>query len=190
MPVTEIGTQLENAAVGSAKVSGAVFIAPTSVPLPTDATTLLPSEYKLLSYTSSEGPVVSESSSAQKLRVWEGLAVARVVNPERTEQLKFTPVNLNARVMRLMWGAEAVNVDDQTGALSVGHHGNPVEPYHIVIEALPWKGAVQRLCAKVQVSEKGDQSFNGKDFEGRALTLDCLQLPDGFTMHEYVAEIE
>lgn len=173
-------------AVGSALVTGAVFVAPTSVPLPTDATTPLSAAWRLLSLTSNEGLVLTENGSTKRLTVWEGLAPARVVRSDRVEQLKLTPVNLVPEVAKAQFGEDAVTVNGD-GSWAVGHHGNDVPPFHIVIEIIPFVGGVQRLCAKVQRSDLGDGTYNGTDYEGRELTLDCLRLPDGMTLWEYNA---
>lgn len=189
---TALGTisdmpKLEEVAVGAALVTGAVFVAPTSTPLPTDATSKLDDAFKVLSYTDEGGVTVTESSNKTELRVWEGLALARTLRSGRVEQVKFKPVNINKRVAEVTWGADAVQADPTTGALSIGHHGNPVEPVHLVIETIPFAGAVQRRCFKGQLSELGDVVLNGQDGEGRDLTFDCLALSDGMTMHEYLA---
>lgn len=180
---------ISDAAVGSAKVTGAIFVAPASVQLPTDATTQLSSDYKLLSFTSDGGLTLTENSSSKTLRIWEGMGTARTLKTERTEQLKFTPVNLNQRVAEATWGSGAVEADTETGALSIGHHGNTTEPINIVIEMVPFAGAIQRLCAKAQLSAIGDATYNGQDYQGRELTFDCLTGSDGCTMHEYVAYV-
>ena len=178
---------LEEVAVGSALVTGAVFVAPTSVALPTDAITALNSAYKMLSFTGDGGVTIVESATKKEVRVWEAMALARAIMSGRVEQVKFKPVNANARVAKIMWGDDAVTVNDSTGALSIGHHGNPVPPVHMVIESVPWAGAVQRLCFKPQVTDRGEMTLNGQDAEGRELTFDCLALSDGMTMHEFIA---
>lgn len=180
--------KLEEAAVGSALVTGAVFVAPTSTPLPTDATTELDAAFKMLSFTDEGGVIFTESSNKKELRVWEGQALARTIRTGRAEQVKLKPVNINKRVAEITWGADAVSAD-QAGALSIGHHGGPVEPVHMVIEVIPFAGAVQRFCLKGQLTELGDLVLNGQDSEGREMTFDCLALPDGKTVHEYIAYV-
>lgn len=181
---------LDEVAVGSALVTGAVFVAPTSVPLPTDATTQLDAAYKMLSFTDDAGVTISESSNKKDIRVWEGKSRARTIRSARAETIKFKPVNINQRVAEVTWGKDAVDVDAETGAMSIGHHGNPVEPVHIVIETVPFAGAVRRRCAKVSVGDLGDETLNGEDSEGRDLTFDCLMMDDGFTLHEYIAYVD
>ena len=176
-------------AVGAGKVTGAIFIAPTSVSLPEDATTALATDFKCMGFTSDVGPTLTESSTTKSLRVWEGLSEVRTIKSERTEQIKFVPVQLNGTVLEAMWGKENVSVDEQTGAISVAHHGETLEPVHMVIEMVPFAGAVQRLCYKGQLTAIGDATFNGTDYEGRELTFNCLALDDGKTMHEYIAKV-
>ena len=176
-----------NVAVGSALVTGAIFVAPTSVALPTDGTTALGADYKCLGFTSDEGLTITEDSSTTSLRAWEGRTEVRNVRTEYTEQISFTPVECNAEVAKLTWGDDMVTADTQTGALVIKHHGGTLEPVHVVIETVPFTGAVARYCAKVQLTERGDAQLNGEDYSGRELTFNCLAGSDGVTLTEYFA---
>ncbi len=176
----------DRVAVGSALVTGAIFVAPTSVPLPTDATTALAAGYNCIGFTSDEGIVITENSSSNSLRVWEGLAEVRTTRTEYTEQTSFTPVECNQEVAELTWGEDHVTVDSNSGALAISHHGGTLEPVHTVIETVPYKGAVARYCAKSQLTERGDTTLNGQDYSGRQLTFNNLAV-NGVTMYEYIA---
>ena len=46
--------------VGSAKATGAIYVAPQGTTLPTDATTSLATAWKLLGFTSDAGVTISE----------------------------------------------------------------------------------------------------------------------------------
>lgn len=175
--------------VGTGLVTGAIFVAPTTVALPTDGTTALAADYKCLGYTSDAGLTITESSSTKSLRVWEGGAEVRTLRFERTEQLKFTPVECNEQVAKLIWGADMVTVGTK-GELTVKHHGNDIAPVHIVIETVPFDGAVCRHCAKAQLTARGDSTENGQDFSGREVTLNCLADSNGVTMTDYLAFTE
>lgn len=172
--------------VGSALVTGAIFVAPTTTALPTDGTTALDAAYKCLGFTSDAGITISESSTNNSLRVWEGLKEVRNVTVEYTEQIRFTPVECNAEVAKLLWGEDMVVVDGTTGNLTIKHHGQTLDPVHIVIETVPFSGAVARYCAKVQLTERGDMTGNGRDFAGREATMNCLADGNGVTMYEYI----
>ena len=173
-------------AVLEGKVTGAIFVAPTTVPLPTDAVTPLPKEYKCIGFTSEDGVVISEDSSNNELRAWEGRAIVRNQKTEYKEQVTYTPIECNEEVARATWGDGMVSVDDN-GNLTIKHHGQTMEPVHSVIEAVPYANAVARYCAKTQLAERGDQTANGEDNGGRELTFDCLANKEGVTMTEYIA---
>ena len=172
-------------AVLEGAVTGAIYVAPTTVALPTDGTTALAQDYKCLGYTSDEGIVITESTDNESKRVWEGRVEVRNVRTEYTEQVQFTPVECNEEVAKLMWGDDAVDVAAQTGNLTIRHHGRTLAPVHLVIEAVPFEGAVVRYVCKAQLTEKGDMSGNGSDFAGRQCTMNCLAV-NGTTMTEFV----
>lgn len=173
--------------VGSALVTGAIYVAPTTTPLPTDGTTALVTAYKCLGFTSDDGITITESSSNNSLRAWEGRKEVRIIRTEYTEQIRFTPVECNEEVAKLMWGADAVTIKD--GDLTIKHHGQTLDPVNIVIETVPYSGAVARYCATVQLTERGDMTGNGQDFAGREATLNCIADTNGVTMTEYVCEV-
>lgn len=175
--------------VGTALVTGAIFVAPTDVALPTDGTTALASDYVCLGFTSDDGVTITEDSSNNSLRVWEGLTEVRNTRTEYTEQITFTPVECNAEVAKFFWGDGHVTVDSTTGAITIQHHGQTMDPVHVVIETVPYAGAVARYCAKAQLTERGEATLNGQDFSGREATMNCLSV-EGVTMTEYIAVVD
>lgn len=172
--------------VGSALATGAVFVAPKGTAHPTDATTALAATYKCIGYTSDEGLSISESSNNDAKRAWEGLTEVYNVKTEYSEQISFTPIECNAEVAKLMWGEDAVTVDND-GNLTIKHHGETMEPVECVIETVPRSGIVNRRVATIQLTERDTQTLNGSDLDGRALTFDCLADANGVTMTEFVA---
>ena len=172
--------------VGSALATGAIFIAPKGTAHPTDATTALAATYKCIGYTSDAGLTISESSNNDAKRAWEGLAEVINTKTEYQEQISFTPIECNAEVAKLMWGTDAVTVDND-GNLTIEHHGKTMEPVECVIETVPRDNIVNRRVATVQLVERDSQTLNGSDLDGRALTFDCLADANGVTMTEFVA---
>jgi len=172
-------------AVLEGAVTGAIYAAPTTVALPTDGTTALAQDYKCLGFTSDDGITISEDASNNSLRVWEGHVEVRNTRTEFTEQVVFTPVECNEEVAKLLWGEDSVDVAQTTGNLTIRHHGRSMAPVHLVIEAVPFEGAVVRYTCQAQLTERGEQNGNGQDFAGRECTFNCLAV-DGTTMTEYV----
>ena len=173
--------------VGAAKVTGAIFVAPNGTALPTDATTALSSVFKLLGFTSDAGVTITESSDSEDIRAWEGRVKVYTGHTEYTEQVSFTPIQCNAEVAKVSWGDDMVEVDESTGAIHEMHHGGTLEPVVIAIETAPREGIVRRNCGTFQLSERGDQTMDGTQVDGRELTFNSIADANGVTTYEYVA---
>ena len=175
----------EQVTVGSAAATGAIFVAPTTTALPTDATTAL-SGFTLLGFTSDAGVQISESGNTQSIYAWEGRTEVYNTRTEYTEQISFTPIQCNQDVMELIWGSDMVSVDGD-GNLIAKHHGKTMDPVHIVIETVPRTGIVKRFCQKAQLSERGEVTMDGTQIDGRQLTFNNLADEYGVTCYEYTA---
>lgn len=172
--------------IGSADVTGAIFVAPKGTTLPTDATTNLSGTWVLLGFTSDAGVTISESSSTEDLRAWEGRTVVVSAVTEYTEQISFMPIQCNSDVAKLMWGNDAV-VIGANGAIHAKHHGKTMEPVCITIETTPRTGIVKRYTGTFQLVERGEHVMDGAQVEGRQLTFNAIADESGYTMHEYTA---
>ena len=173
--------------VGAALATGAIYVAPKGTTLPADATTALTSAYELLGFTSDAGVQISESSSNDSIRAWEARTEVYNVRTEYTESVSFMPIQCNADVAKLMWGDDMVEVDNGTGAIHAKHHGKTLEPVVIVIETVPREGIVKRYCMNAQLTERGEQTMDGTQVDGRQLTFNALADAVGVTMHEHTA---
>jgi hypothetical protein len=176
----------EQVGVGSAAATGAVYVAATSVSLPTDASTALTS-FTLLGFTSDAGVQISESSSNNAIRAWEGRTEVYNVRSEYTESISFMPIQCNADVAKLIWGDDMVEVDGVTGAIHAKHHGGNIDPVNIVIETTPRTGIVKRYCGEFQLTERGEVTMDGTQVDARNLTFNAIADENGVTMHEYTA---
>lgn len=173
--------------VGSALATGAIWVAPEGTTLPTDASTALPSAWNLLGYTSDAGVQIAESSTNNVIRAWEARSEVYNVRTEYTEQVIFTPIQCNADVAKLTWGGGRVEVDSQTGAIHAQHSADTLAPVCIVIETTPRTGIVKRFCGTFQLTERGAQTMDGTQIDGRQLTFNALADDAGVTMHEYTS---
>lgn len=182
MDATQVG-------VGAAKATGAIWIAPQGTTLPTDATTTLPNTFKLLGFTSDAGVQISESSSTDAIRAWEAHTEVYNVQTEYTESVSFTPIQCNSDVAELTWGADWVEVDDQTGAIHAKHHAGILDPVVIAIETSPRSTIVKRYVGTFQLTERGEVTLDGNTVDGRALTFNAIADSNGVTMHEHTAFI-
>lgn len=180
MDTTQVG-------VGAAKATGAVWVAPQGTPLPTDAITPLPEAWKLLGFTSDAGVNISESSSNDTIRAWEGRTEVYNVRTEYTESVSFMPIQCNGDVAELQWGKGMVEVDETTGAIHAKHHGKTLDPVCICVETTPRETIVKRYAGTFQLTERGEQAMDGTQVDGRQLTFNAIGDENGVTMHEYTA---
>lgn len=172
--------------VGAAAATGAIFVAPSGTTLPTDATTALANTYVLLGFTSEEGVQISEDSSTESIKAWEGHVAVYNVRTEYTENISFTPIQCNSDVAKLTWGNDKVVVGSN-GAITAKHHGGTLEPVVIAIETTPREGIVRRYCGTFQLSERGEVTLDGSQVDGRSLTFNAIADTNGVTMYEYTA---
>ena len=177
----------EQVTVGSAAATGAIFVAPTTTALPTDAVTAL-SGYTLLGFTSDAGVQISESSSSNSIYAWEGRTEVYTTRTEYSESVSFTPIQCNADVAKLIWGDDMVTVD-ASGNILAKHHGKTMDPVHIVIETTPRTGIVKRYCQKAQLTGRGESTMDGTQVDGRQLTFKNIADENGVTCYEYTAYV-
>lgn len=176
--------------IGSAKVTGAIWIGAANATLPTDATTALDtSAFTLLGFTSEDGVTISESSSTDSIRAWEGRKKVHKFKTEYTENVSFTPIQCNSDVAKLLWGDGHVTIGTN-GALTIEHHGEEIDPVAIVIETSPRAGMVKRYVGIFQLTERGEQTMDGQSVDGRQATFEAVEDENGVTMTEHVAYIE
>lgn len=172
--------------VGSALATGAIWVGPQTAALPTNATSNIPSTYSLLGFTSDAGVQIAENSSNNPIRAWEERTEVYNVRTEYSESVSFMPIQCNEDVAKLMWGDG--NVTTGTGgALTAKHHGRNMEPVNIVIETVPREGIVKRFCLTGQLTERGQQTMDGTQVDGRQLTFKAIADSDGVTMYEYTS---
>lgn len=172
--------------VGSGKVTGAIFVAPNTEALPTDATTALSANYKCIGYTSYDGVTVSESSSSNVIRAWEGLVPVYTTISDYTEQVQITPIQIDSDAYKLVWGDSNVT-DDGLGNITISHTSAVPASKSCVIEMVERSNIVHRLCATIQPASRDSVTYNGRDVSGRRTTFNCLADSSGVTMHEYIA---
>lgn len=174
--------------VGSAKATGAIFVAPKDTALPTDATTTLANTYSLLGFTSDAGVQIAETRDSESIRAWEGRTEVYNLITDYYETVSFMPIQCNSDVVKLIWGDSAVTVGTG-GALTINHHGKELESVVIVIEVTPRTGIVKRYGGTFQLTERGEQTMDGTQVDGRQLTFKSIADSNGITMKEFVAFI-
>lgn len=172
--------------LGSASVSGAIWVAPQGTTLPTDADTAPGSGFKLLGYTSDAGVQLNESRSTNAINAWEGRTQVYNAVTEYVEQLVFTPIQCNSDALAATWGESNVTTA-QDGTIVVQHTGANLDPICIIIDMFPREDIKRRLCGTYQLTERGGATYDGTQIDGRELTFNSIADANGVTTHEYVS---
>lgn len=179
------GNDASSVGVGKPKVTGAVFIAPITAALPTNATDELPDEYECIGYVSEDGFTVSEERDNEDIPAWGGDTVY-TSQTSYTESFSFTPIEINPVVAKMQYGDENVTVT--AGAMTVVHNSKELPAKHLVVDTVPNSKTVSRLVVPLaKLTEKGDLTFNDSDPVGRESTFTAQPDESGNTAYEYHA---
>lgn len=177
--------QAEIVGVGAAMATGAIWVAPKGTPLPKDAKAKIPSTFTLLGFTSDAGLQIAESATTDFIHAWEERTMIMGLRTEYTESISFMPIQCNQDALAIVWGAS--NVTLVNGELVTRHSGTILDPVCIVIETVPREGIVKRFVGTFQPVERGEQTLDGTQVDGRQLTFNAVADANGVTMTEFTA---
>lgn len=172
-------------ATGKPAVGGAIFRAPLTATLPTDATTSLGSSFVPLGYISDDGLTNSNSPSSDSVKDWSGSTVAEL-NTEKPDTFSFTLLEaINEEVLKTVYGDANV-----TGALSTGltvKSNNSDNGYHVYVVEMLIGDAVKRVVIpKGKVTSVGDIVYRSDEVVGYQITVSAVQDASGNTHYEYI----
>lgn len=101
-------------------VTGNLYVAPKGTVGPTDTTTAWPTGWTDLGYLAESGFVITPKTDHQDIMVWQSLAAVRTILKSRTEELKFTLMQMNKNTLPLALGGGTV-----TGTTGNFHYSAP-----------------------------------------------------------------
>jgi hypothetical protein len=180
----------DNVSFGKPKVSGVFYTAPYGTALPTDATTVLPEEWKNNGYVSDDGITNSTDTDNSTIVEMGGATVLTEVT-SYAESYQMTLIEiLNADAAKTRYGDKNVTTDLK-GGLTITHN-LPDGKFSGVIElALNGNKADRIVIPNITRSEFGDRTLVGTDAMGYDVTLaaNAYSAYDGGTSREYIASV-
>lgn len=100
-----------NVSTGKPNVAGAVYVAPLTATLPTDATTALGADYTCLGYVSEDGLENANEMDVSDIKAWGGNIVYRSLT-ELTDNFSLALIESeNADVLKNVYGDSNVTAD-------------------------------------------------------------------------------
>lgn len=175
-----------NASVGKPKIGGAIYVAPLTATLPTDATTALGADFKCLGYVSDDGCTNTRESSTGNINAWGGDSVINF-GSVTGDKFKFTLLEvLNVDVLKTVYGESNVTGDLTTG-IEVKVKSSLPDPKAWVIETILTDGAIKRMVIpQAAVNEVGDVTYKDEEAIGYETTIAALPDATGVYHYEYI----
>lgn len=179
-----------SANVGAAKpgVKGAIFWAPASTAVPTDASTALDTAFQSVGYVSNEGLTEKETRTYQDHQAWGG----DTVDSSQTEYAKaysFKMIETNETTMKIRYGAG--NVEATDGKVTKVKHNAKELPEGVWVIEMIIKGKILRkVMPKAKITEIGDIAYNDGDLVKYDVTIGLFPDSNGDYEIDYHAEVQ
>ena len=169
------------------KIGEAIYKAPLSTTLPTDATTELSSSDSVcLGYVSEDGIKNNNTASTGKIKAFGGDTIVTFTE-EKPDTFKFTLAEaLNEDVLKVVYGDKNVSGTLSTG-ITIQANSEELENCSWVVELVLKGGVVKRIVIpRASITEVGEISYSDADLLGYEVTLTALPDTAGNTHYEYI----
>lgn len=181
--------QQGNVSAGKGVKGGYAFIAEVGTELPTDYTTALDKDkFKCLGFIGEDGYVETVEEDSDDLVDMNG-DLMHSTNSNRVESAQFTPAEIKAQTLKVMYGTD--NVKDEKGTITVKHNSDSHPIFVYVFELLLKNGRKWRkVVPQGQSSELDDLTIASSELCQRAITVKYLTDKEGNTCYDYIESTE
>lgn len=181
-----MGNVATNVTTGKPNIAGAVYVAPMTATLPTDATTALASDFVCLGYVSEDGLENNNEMDVSPIKAWGGIIVYRSLN-ELDDNFALTLIESeNVDVLKSVYGDS--NVTEQGGAITVDVKADDPQEKIWVFELALRGGKVKRIVVPDgAVTSRETITYNDTDAVGYGITVSAYPDENGSTHKEYIA---
>lgn len=180
------GNTATNVSTGKPNISGAVFRAPKTATVPTDATTPLGSDFVCLGYVSEDGLENDNEMDVSAIKAWGGIIVYRSLT-ELNDNFKLTLIESeNVEVLKAVYGSE--NVTENDGAIDVDVKADDPEEAIWVFELALRNDKVKRIVVPLgAITARDPIAYNDSDAIGYGVTISAYPDSTGRTHKEHIA---
>lgn len=173
-----------NVAAGKPAIGGAIFRAAAGTTLPTDASTALSSDFKLLGYVNDAGLVNTNNPEITQIKAWGGDTVM-VVNTSKDDTFKFTLIEcLNIEALKAVYGDD--NVTEANDKITITANNSEQEAAVYAIDIILGEKLKRIVIPSGKVSGVGDITYADSSAVGYETTVSCLPDGNGNTHYEYI----
>lgn len=180
------GNTATNVSTGKPNIAGAVYRAPKTATVPTDATTQLGSDFVCLGYVSEDGLENANDMDVSAIKAWGGMIVYRSLT-ELNDNFSLTLIESeNVDVLKAVYGS--ANVTENDGAIDIDVMANDPEEAIWVFELSLRNGKVKRIVVPSgAITEREAITYNDSDAIGYGVTISAYPDANGKTHKEYIA---
>lgn len=175
-----------NATLGKFKVGGYAYWAPKGTALPTDCSTALADDYKLLGYLNEDGVTITTDTETTEVKDANGTTIMKVIS-SFSESYQFVLAEImRAEAAKLRYGTGAVTGEDR--AMTV-KHAMPTDESFILVFELAMTGDVKdrMVIGNATRAEFGDRKIHSGDPQGYDVTCSANDMDGtGVTAIEYI----
>lgn len=171
--------------LGKFKVGGYAYWAPAGTTPPTNATTALPSAFKLLGYLSEDGLTITTDTDTTEVKDANGQTVMKVIT-SYAESYQFAMAEvLRAEAAKLRYNEGAVTGNDKS--MTIKHQMPSGEGFVLVFEIAMTGNVKDRLViGNGTRAEFGDRQVHAGDAQVYDVTVSANDMGDGVTAIEYI----
>lgn len=171
--------------LGKFKVGGYAYWAPAGTTLPTDSTTALPAEYKLLGYLSEDGLTNATDTGTTEIKDANGNTVMKIIT-SYAESYQFALLEvLRAEAAKLRYNSDAVTGTDKS--MTIKHRMPSDEDFVLVFEIAMSGDVKDRLViGDATRAEFGDRQVHAGDAQVYDITVSANDMGGGATAIEYI----
>lgn len=181
-----MGNTATNVTTGKPNISGAIYTAPITTTLPTDATSALDPAFVCLGYVSEDGLSNNNELSVEAIKAWGGNIVYRSLT-EMNDEFGLSLIETeNVDVLKTVYGESHVTVD-ASGNASVDVVGeDPVERAWVFELALRGGRAKRIVIPDGAITSRDEISYNDSDAVAYGITISAYPDENASTHKEYL----
>lgn len=171
--------------LGKFKVGGYAYWAPAGTALPTDASTALPSAFKLLGYLSEDGLTITTDTDTTEVKDANGQTVMKVI-ASYAESYQFSMLEvLRVEAAKLRYNEDAVTGSDKSMTIK---HQMPSDNGFVLVFEIAMSGNVKDrlVIGNGTRAEFGDRQVHAGDAQVYDVTVSANDMGNGVTAIEYI----